>query len=174
MSQQHYDFSVPIFIKTLGGLKNVIEKARPVAANLEGGEATLMTKALAPDMFPFSRQVQIACDNAKGAAARLAGVEIPKFEDTESTLADLEARIDKTIEFLKSLTPAQFADAETRKIELPYFPGKHMTGDGYLKEYVLANFYFHVTIAYAIIRSLGGELGKTDYMNGLPLIDNAV
>lgn len=156
----------------LGGLKNIIDKARVVAETREGGEAVLLEHRLAPDMFPFVKQVQITCDNAKGASARLAGVEIPKFEDTEASLADLEVRIDKTIAFLNTLSAEQFIDAASRKIELPYFPGKHMTGDGYFKEYALPNFFFHLVTAYAIIRSLGGELGKGDYINGLPLRDN--
>jgi len=172
MQNQYYDFSVPIFIRMLGGLKNVIEKARPIAEKTAGGEEAFLAKALAPDMFPFARQVQIACDNAKGAAARLAGVEIPKHDDTEITFLELEARIDKTIAFLNTLTPAQFENAGSIKVELPYFPGKHMLGDGYLKQYALPNFFFHVATAYAIVRSLGGELGKPDYINGLPLINN--
>jgi hypothetical protein len=173
MQNQYYDFSVPIFIKMLGGLKNVIEKARVVAGKTEGGEEVFLDKRLAPDMFPFSRQIQIACDNAKGATARLASVEIPKYEDTEKTFLELEARIDKTIAFLNTFTSEQFEHANEKKIELQYFPGKHMMGDEYLKEYALPNFFFHVATAYAIVRSLGGELGKPDYINGLPLKDNS-
>ena len=172
MNNPYYDFSVPLFIKMLGGLKNVIEKARVIAETQEGGENVILEHRLAPDMFPFVKQVQIACDNAKGAGARLAGIEIPKFEDNEASLADLEVRIEKTVAFLKSLTAEQFTEARTRKVELSYFPGKHMTGDGYIKEYGIPNFFFHTTMAYALIRSLGGELGKNDYMNGLPLRDN--
>lgn len=153
----------------LGSLKNVIEKARPVAEKSEGGEEAFIARGLASDMFPFARQVQIACDNAKGASARLAQVPIPKFEDTEKTFLELEARIDKTIEFLKTFTPAQFERVNEVKVELPYFPGKYMMGDEYLKEYALPNFFFHVATAYAIVRALGGELGKPDYLNGLPL-----
>lgn len=169
MQNEFYDFSVPLFIKMLSGLKNVIEKARPIAEKMDGGETAFLAKSLAPDMFPFSRQIQIATDNAKGAVARLTGTENPKYEDTESTFLELEARIDKTIAFLKTYSPEQFVNISEKKIELPYFPGKYMDGDAYFKEYALPNFFFHVTTAYAIVRSLGGELGKPDYMHTLPL-----
>ena len=171
MSNQYYDYSVPLFIKQLGGLKNVLTKAAELAASKEGGEKAVLSHALAPDMFPFVRQVQIACDNAKGASARLAQVEIPKFDDAETTIAELEARIDATVAFLNTLTPEQFENAPSVKVVLPYFPKKYMKGDAYLKHYALPNFFFHVTTAYDIVRSLGGALGKGDYMNGLPLIN---
>ena len=156
----------------LNGLKTVIEKARLIAEKTEGGETAFLAKSLAPDMFPFSRQIQIATDNAKGAVARLTQTENPKYADTETTFLELEARIDKTIAFLNTFKPEQFVNVEKMKVELPYFPGKHMLGDAYFKEYALPNFFFHVTTAYAIVRSLGGELGKPDYMHSLPLIPN--
>ena len=171
MQNPYYDFSIPIFIKSLGGLKNILKKAEALATT-EGGEAAFLEKSLAPDMFPFKRQVQIACDNAKGVAARLAQIDIPQFADTETTLGELEMRIDKTISFLNSITPEQMSEAAQVRVELPYFPGKHMRGDGFLTEYALPNFFFHVTIAYGIVRAEGGLLGKGDFMNGLPLRDN--
>ena len=172
MSQVHYEFSVPVCIKALGGLKNVLAVAGNVAHTHPGGEREILEARLAPDMFPFLRQVQIACDNAKGIAARLSGKEAPVFADDETTLAELGSRIDKTVTFLESLTPLDYEGAETRRVELPYFKDHYMTGDGYLKGYALPNFFFHVTTAYNIIRMLGGELGKKDYMNGVPLIPN--
>ena len=174
MEYPYYEFSVPLFKKLLGGLQAVLVKAESLPLLNSEGEAAVLQARLAPDMFPLVRQVQIACDNAKGAAARLAGIPVPKVPDTETSLQELQARIETTIHFLDSLTPVQFADAATVKVELPYFPDMHMHGDGYLKEYALPNFFFHVTTAYAIIRSLGGELGKPDFINGLPLHKNEV
>lgn len=162
-----YTFTVPIFIKHLEGLKHCIEKT------IEHGvdEKALLGDSLAPDMFPFTRQVQIACDNAKGATARLAGVDIPPFPDTEATFSELMKRIDTTLEFVKSVPEASFHDGEDRQVTLPYFPGKYMTGFDYAREYALPNFFFHVTVAYGLMRKAGVPLGKADYMNGLPLRD---
>jgi hypothetical protein len=123
-------------------------------------------------MFPFLMQVRIVSDNAKGASSRLAGIEIPVFEDNETTISELVVRVQKTITFLESLTPTQFEDAASRRIELKYFLGKHFTGEGYLKAYALPNFFFHLTTAYDILRHIGAPLGKADYMHGLPLQDN--
>jgi uncharacterized protein len=162
-----YTATVPQFIKGLGGLKNVLMKAKDHGVD----EASLMHDALYPDMFPFVRQVQIACDNAKGATARLAGIEIPSYPDTESTLDELIVRIDTTIAFLESVPESSFGDAESRQITLPYFPGKYMTGAEYTHAYALPNFYFHLTTAYGLIRKAGVPVGKTDYLNGLPLRD---
>jgi uncharacterized protein len=160
-----YEFSVPVLVKALGGLKNILEKAQ--AAGVD--ESALMADALAPDMFPFVRQVQIACDNAKGAIARLTGTEIPVYEDTEATLAELIARVDKTIAYVQGFTTSDFDAAEARPVTLPYFPGMYMTGYDYLRDYVLPNFFFHVTTSYALIRRHGVAIGKMDYLNGLPL-----
>ena len=162
-----YTLTVPLFIKTLGGLKNVLIKAEEHGAD----EKTLLRDALAPDMFPFVRQVQIACDQAKGAAARLSGKENPSFPDIEATLTELKARIDKTIEFIGSVPESAFTGAETKQITLPYFPGKYLTGSDYVREYVLPNFFFHTTIAYGLVRKAGVQIGKADFMNGLPLKD---
>lgn len=155
----------------LGSLKNVLAKAEASARDQGITEEDFLKSALAPDMFPLVRQVQIACDNAKGASARLAGTEPPAYEDTEKTFAELYARIDKTLAFVSTFTEESFVEAHTRKVTLPYYPGKYMMGDEYALEYVLPNFLFHVTIAYAIIRKNGVAIGKGDYMNGLPFKD---
>ena len=117
----------------------------------------------------MSAQIQIACDTAKGAAARLAGVEAPKYEDTEATIADLRARVDKTLAFIKSVKPEQFANAETREIVMK-FPQTTMkfTGLNYLTNFVLPNFFFHMTMAYALLRKNGVELGKRDFLGPTP------
>lgn len=165
-----YTFTVPVFKKTLGGLKNVLQKAQAELA--PEAQSALMSDALAPDMFPFKKQVQSACDNAKGCAARLAGVEIPSFADTEATIPELIARVEKTIAFLDTITEAQFVDAASRKIELSYFPGKYMTGFDYAREYAVPNFFFHAVTAYGLVRKALVTIGKGDYINGTPLRDN--
>ena len=173
MPNTYFEFSVPLFIKGLGGLKNVLAIAEKVASSKEGGEKEILATALAPDMFPLARQVQISCDQAKGAAARLTGKENPSMPDTETTIGELMTRIDVTIAFLETFTPKDFEGVESRQITLPYFPEHHFLGDVYLKEYALPNFYFHVTTAYDIVRMLGGEMGKKDFINGLTLRKNS-
>jgi len=172
MTPVHFAFSVPLFIKGLGGLKNVLVVAEKLAGSHEGGEASVLSTRLASDMFPLVRQIQIACDQAKGAAARLTGTEIPVYPDTETTIAELTSRIDRTIGFLESMQPAAFEGAGEREVRLPYFPEHHFLGDVYLKEYALPNFYFHVTTAYDIVRMLGGNLQKRDFLNGVTLVTN--
>lgn len=165
--QTLYANSVPVFIKTLGGLKIVLQKAHEHGLD----ETALLADRLAPDMFPFVKQVQVACDHAKGATARLAGMEPPKFEDNETTLAELESRIDKTIAFLQSVPEASFEGADERQVTMSYFPGKYFRGEDYLREYAMPNFYFHVVIAYAIVRKNDVQIGKADYINGFTLQD---
>jgi hypothetical protein len=160
-----YFYTVPIFIKSLGGLKTVLTKAEVHAKESGMSESDFLADRLAPDMFPLLKQVQVACDNAKGATARLAGVEAPQFEDTEQSFGNLISRIDKTVEFLNSLPESVFEDAATRQIVLPYFPDKYMTGFDYVREYALPNFFFHLVTAYALVRKNGVPIGKGDYAN---------
>jgi hypothetical protein len=160
-----YTYTVPIFIKSLGGLKAVLAKAEQHAKETGMSEADLLNDRLAPDMFPLVKQVQVACDNAKGATARLAATEAPKFEDTEQTFVELQARIDKTIDFVTSVPEGAFEGAETRQIILPYFTDKYMTGFDYVREYALPNFFFHLVTAYALVRKNGVAIGKADYAN---------
>lgn len=129
-------------------------------------ESVILDARLTPDMFPFSRQIQIATDNAKGMACRLAGCEIPKYEDTEVTLDELKARLQKTIDYLGTFSEADFADAATAEARFPYFPGVKMVGEGYLFTYAIPNFMFHVVTAYDILRNAGYDIGKTDFMGG--------
>ncbi|MFM2424235.1 MAG: hypothetical protein RLZZ70_626 [Candidatus Parcubacteria bacterium] len=160
-----YEFSVPVLVKGLRGLKTILEKAQTAGVD----ESVLLSDALAPDMFPFVKQVQIACDNAKGAVARLSGQEVPVHEDVETSLAELIARVEKTITYVESVTAAMLEDAHDRSVTLPYFPGLYMTGYDYLREFVLPNFFFHITTAYALVRRNGVTIGKSDYLAGLPL-----
>lgn len=171
MQYPFYDFSVPLFLKSLDAALHLLGKAEELAAE-KGGEAAVLEARIAPDMLPFVNQIRIMGDNAKGACARLAGVEIPVFEDNETTIADLKTRIEKTITFIQTLTPEQFADAAARRIDIKYFPGQHMIGDRYFTEYALPNFFFHMTTAYDILRKEGAKIGKTDFMKTLPLIQN--
>ncbi len=166
-----YTVTVPLFIKMLGGLKVVLEKAQEYAKENNLSEESLLNDALISDMFPLKRQVQIASDNAKGAVARLSGTQPPSYEDTEETFAELYARIDKTVEYLKTFNESSFEGASQRQVTLPYFPGKYMTGEEYLLGHAIPNFHFHVVTAYGIVRKNGVPLGKSLYINGLPLKD---
>lgn len=166
-----YTYTVPLFKKMLGGLKNVLAKAEAFAREQGMSESDFLADKLALDMFPLSRQVQIACDNAKGAVARLAGVEAPVMADGETTFAELAARIDATVAFIESVPESAFAEAAERKVVLPYFPDKYMTGFDYAREYVIPNFLFHVVTAYALVRKNNVPIGKGDYVNGLPFRD---
>ena len=161
-----YTTSVPVFKQLLNSLSAILTKAEAYAAEKKFEPAVLLNTRLYPDMFPLIRQVQVAADFAKSVSARLAGVEVPVYEDKEQTFADLQARISKTLSFIESLTPAQFEGSETREIVLrPGTPKeKKLVGHNYLINYGLPQFFFHVTTAYAILRSNGLEVGKGDFM----------
>ncbi len=166
-----YDFVQPVFVKHLGGLKLVLEKTESFIKEKGMSESDFLQSTMWDDMFPFVRQIQIAGDNAKGAMARLAGMEVPSFEDNEKTIAELKARIEKTIDFVKSVPESAFSGAADVKVSLPYWGGKHMTGYDYARFYAVPNFLFHVTTAYDLARKAGVPVGKADYMNGNPLRD---
>jgi len=160
-----YQASAPRFVNMLTNLSAILDKAQAHVDAKKIDAAVLTTYRLFPDMFPMTRQVQVACDAAKGAVARLAGVGIPKHEDTEQTLAELQARIAKTIEFVQSIKPAQLDGTENKDIRLK-LSGKHVRFKGmqYLLGFALPHFYFHVTTAYNILRHNGVEIGKRDYI----------
>lgn len=168
MSASLYDSSISALTLGLTNLAAIIDKAAAFAEAKKVEPKVLADSRLIADMFPLSRQVQIVCDTAKGAAGRLAGVEPPKHEDTETTLSDLKARIAKTIDFVSSIKAAQLAGAESREIVLQ-FPRLTLkfSGADYLRKFVLPNFYFHLSIAYGILRSNGVELGKGDYLGSI-------
>ncbi len=160
-----YQASAPRFAHTLKALSAVLAKADAHCAARKIDPLVLTAARLYPDMFPLSRQVQIACDSAKGAVARLAGVEVPKHEDTEKTFEELRARIDKTLAFIATVKPAQVDGSEEREVVLK-LRGNDVTFSGlqYLLGFAWPNFYFHATTAYAILRHNGVELGKTDFL----------
>ena len=173
MSNQYFDATVPVFIKSLTALKGILTKAEAFAKEKNVTDDVILRSRLAVDMFDLVRQVQIACDNAKGSSARLAGVTIPSFEDNEKTFAELQTRIDKTLAFLATFKPEQFADTADRKVMLPYFKDKHFIGSEFTYQYALPHFFFHMTTAYDILRHLGVPIGKADFSGGLPLRDGA-
>lgn len=160
-----YQASAPRFANMLRNLSALIDKAEAHCAAKKIDPLALTTYRLYPDMFPFTRQVQIACDTAKGAVARLAGAEIPKHEDTEQTFAELKARIAKTIEFVESVPAAKIDGSEEKEIVLAMRSGeRRFKGMQYLLGHAYPNFYFHVTTAYNILRHNGVEVGKGDYI----------
>jgi uncharacterized protein len=168
MSISMYDVSIPMMTHGLTNLTAILDKAAAHAAAKKFDPVVLAQTRLFPDMYPLARQVQIVCDTAKGAAARLAGIEVPKHEDTETTLAELKARIAKTVDFLKSVNPAQLKDAESRAIEIKFPNGSwKFTGIAYLTDFVLPNFYFHVSMVYALLRKSGVDIGKGDFLGAI-------
>ena len=160
-----YAASVPSFQVSLKALKGILQKADAHAVAAKVDASVYLQARLYPNMFPLVRQVQITCDFAKGCAARLAGIEMPKFDDNEATFADLQARIDKTLEFLGSVQPGQIDGQEGRDIEIKAGTRTlNFKGQAYLTGFVLPNFYFHATAAYAILRHSGVEIGKGDFL----------
>jgi len=160
-----YQASAPRFANTLGNLSTILDKAQAHCEARKIDPLVLTGYRLYPDMFPFSRQVQIACDTAKGAVARLAGAEVPRHEDVERTFEELKARIAKTVDFVQSMNAERIDGSEDREIVLQMRSGeRRYTGLQYLMGHALPNFYFHVTTAYNILRHNGVELGKADYL----------
>lgn len=165
MALSMYQASVPVFVRMLGNLRALIEKGGAYAEARKFDGTLLADSRLFADMFPLVRQVQIATDAAKGCAARLADVEPPKFEDTEKTLPEILARIDKTIAFLNTVKAGQVDGSEARPITLALRSGElKFDGQSYLLHFALPNFYFHVTTTYNILRHNGVEIGKMDFL----------
>ena len=160
-----YQASIPVFIRMLGNLSTILDKALAHAEAKKIDPAIFINARLTPDMFPLSRQVQIATDMVKGCAARLAGIEVPSYEDNETTFADLQARIAKTVAFLQSVSDGQINGSEERTVTLKLRDKEvNFIGQPYLLDFVLPNFYFHITATYAILRHNGVEIGKMDYL----------
>ncbi len=165
MNISMYQASVPRFVNILGNLSKILDKAQAHADARKLDPATLPTFRLFPDMLPMTTQVQIACDAAKGVVARLAGVDIPVFEDNEKTLADLKARVDKTIAFIQSVPAAKIDGTEDKEIVIKRGDKEtRYTGIQFLLGHAVPNFYFHVTTTYNILRHNGVEIGKRDYL----------
>ena len=169
MTLSMYQASVPLFSQILGALGNVLDKAAAHAAARKIDPAVLISARLALDMFPLGRQVQLACDFAKGAVARLAGLEPPGWGDDEKTFAELVERTRRTVDYLQGFKPAQIDGSDAREVTIKV-AGKPLAFQGqiYLLHFLLPNFFFHTTAAYAILRHNGVELGKRDFMGRVP------
>ena len=167
MKPSMHAFSVDLFSNALGNLSWILEKGAASAASRKIEPAVLLAARLAPDMLPLTRQIQIAGDIAKSSVARLAGQEPPRYEDTETTIEQLRARLARTIDFLKSVPASAFEGAETRDIKLP--AGERtleFKGLAFLQTWAIPNVFFHVTTAYNILRHNGVDLGKRDFIGG--------
>ena len=165
MSLSMHSASIPYFVRALKNLSAILEKGAAHAQENDIDPSILVTDRLFPDMFPLSRQVQIACDVSKGAAARISGIEAPSHEDNESSFEELIARINKTIEFLNSLPTDKINGTEEKEIKFQAGPYElNFTGATYLSMWALPNIYFHVTTTYNILRHNGVALGKIDYV----------
>ncbi|MGH8262074.1 MAG: DUF1993 domain-containing protein [Steroidobacterales bacterium] len=167
MTVSIYTMSVDTFVPMLRSLSAVLDKGAEHARAKGLDPDSLVNARLAPDMFPLARQVQIACDQAKNGTARLTGQEPPRFEDNEKTLAELKARIAKTLAYLDAMRPAQFEDARNRQVTFTLNEELALDMDGvqYLRDWALPHFYFHVVTAYDILRHNGVEIGKRDYLS---------
>ena len=168
MTISMYKASVPVFVKGLTNLKAILEKAAAHAQAKKIDDTVFASARLFPDMLPLTGQIQIATDFARGTTARLAGTEMPKWEDNEKTLAELIARVERTLEYVKPFTAAQLDGTEGKEITRPIRgQPKTFTGLNYLLQFALPNFYFHSTTAYAILRHNGVEIGKGDFLGNL-------
>jgi len=158
--------TAPVFTRILGNMLHWLDRAEAHAQARKFDANNYLGLRLAPDMLPFARQIQIASDGAKGCMSRLAGAEIPKWEDNEATLDELRARIRKTLEHVQSFAPAQIDGSDERAITVPMRSGDALqfTGETFLKHFALPNFFFHATTAYALLRHAGVELGKADFL----------
>ena len=163
-----YQASVPVFVRALNNLAAILEKAAAHAEARKIDPAVLMATRLYPDMLPFSRQVQIASDTAKGGVARLAGGEAPKFEDNEASIPELVARLRKTVSYLETIKPEQVDGSEDKTVTWKSQSStKSMQGLPYLLSHVTPNIHFHVATAYGILRHCGVEIGKQDFLGKL-------
>jgi hypothetical protein len=167
MTLSMYRASIPVFIRSLNNLSAILTKAQAHAGAKKIDPLVLTGARLAPDMFPLSRQVQIATDSVKGCAARLAGIEVPSYADTETTFDELLARVAKTVAFLQGIGAAQVDGTEGKAVQLKV-GGRELnfTGQDYLLNFAIPNLFFHVTAAYAILRHNGVEIGKADFLGG--------
>lgn len=167
MAMSMYTASVPVFQHFLRNLSHLLDKGEANAQSRKFDASVLTTDRLAPDMLPFTRQILIACDGAKNGVARIGGIEAPKFEDNEATFGELKARIQKTLDFLATVQAKSLDGTEDKDITFPVGPNtRTMKAQAYLTTWVLPNFFFHITTAYAILRHNGVDLGKADYLAG--------
>ncbi len=167
-----YSVTIPVFINNLQRLSGILDKASAHTEMKNGDLAVLLAARLAPDQFPFIKQLQLASDTAKAFAPRLVGADPVSMDDTETTAEELKQRLDATIAILKEVKPEDVDGKEDVQVRIKWFPGKYLTAFDYAMEYALPNFYFHMTTAYSILRHEGVELGKTDFLQALSLQDD--
>ena len=168
--------SLPVFITGLNALLGILDKAAEFAAAKKIDESVLLQTRLAPDQFPLVRQIQIATDSAKNGSARVAGVEAPKHDDKETSFSELKTRISETIAFIESIDQDAFNAGADKQIVFPLgklYKGE-MKGDAYVTHFMLANYYFHLTTAYAILRHCGVDIGKMSFLGAIPMTRTAV
>jgi hypothetical protein len=174
MSNLLYQATVPVFEQNLGALDAIVDKATAYAEARKIDPAVLLGCRLRPDMLPFVRQTQIVCDGAKNMTGRLAGAEIPRFEDNEASFEDIKARIKKTLDFIKGVSSNDIEAGENREITFPLGPNKmKMKGADYIFHFALPNYYFHLTTAYGILRHNGLDIGKRDFLGAVAGISPA-
>ena len=165
MAISMYRASIPVFVQYLTALSALLTKANDYCVAKKVEPAVLAGTRLVPDMFALARQVQIATDHAKGAAARLSGADVPSYADTETTLEELQARVAKTLDFIQSIKPEAFDGSDDKDISLKAGPQVlNFKGEAYLTTFALPNFFFHLTTAYAILRAAGVDVGKKDFL----------
>jgi uncharacterized protein len=168
MSITMYSASTPVFVRMLTNLGTWLDKAEAHATAKKFEPSVYLGARFAPDMLPFTKQIQIACDMAKFGIARLAGVDAPKFDDTEASLAELRERVRATVEFIKSVPAAKIDGTDDKDVTIPRRDGTMtLKGEAYLKHFVLPNFFFHMTTTYALLRHNGVELGKIDFLGAM-------
>jgi hypothetical protein len=163
-----YELTVPPFIKALKNLSGILAKGTDAAATKKFDVGVLLQSRLAPDQFPLIRQVQIATDTAKLAVSRLTGKEAPVHKDDETTMPELQSRIESVIAYLQGFSEKDFNGAETKHITNPRWEGKYLTGTEFVLHHAIPNLYFHVTTAYSILRHNGVDIGKKDYLGEMP------
>ncbi len=169
-----YSITLPIFAKHLNSLTGLLDKAEAFAAGDETKLEALLQDKLYEDMFPFGKQIEVTCDNAKGLAARLSGKEAPSYEDGDYAVDTLRMRIKNTIAYISTITEKDFEGAEDREVILKYLPNNPMSGFGYATEYAIPNFFFHAATAYGILRKNGIAIGKMDFITSLPFREDPV
>lgn len=171
INTEHYKLIHHVFLRACDTMLHLLQKAQDFAKEKNLTEAEVLAGKLALDMFDFKKQVQVFSDNAAGAVARGAGLEKPSMPDTEKSFDELVARLQKTREFILSVDPEKIPDPESLKIKLGWMPaGKYFTAHAYLGDFVLQNTLFHLTIAYAILRNMGANIGKSDFVGNLEML----
>lgn len=160
-----YESSVPVLVRALSNLKHILEIGQSHAADKKIDESIFTAARLFPDMLPLTKQVQIACDVAKGCGGRLAGIELPKYEDNEISFDELKARVEKTIKFLQEISPESINGQEEKSITIKAGPNElTFVGTQFLNEWVMPNVYFHITTTYNLLRKSGVAVGKRDFL----------